>query len=47
MQGKGRCPPASFVSFLLSVNAGQHTDLQHFLTLKAILGFGTTVALGS
>lgn len=27
---------ASFVSFLLSVNAGQHTDLQRFLTLKVI-----------
>lgn len=36
VQGKGRSPPASFVSFLLSVNAGQHTDLQRFLTLKAI-----------
>lgn len=47
VQGKGRSPQASFVSFLLSVNAGQHTDLQRFLTLKAIYGFGTTGALWS
>lgn len=33
--GKGHDPQASCVSFLLSVNAGQHTGLQHFLSWEA------------
>lgn len=37
VQGKGHKPPASCVSFLLSVNAGQHTDLQHFLSLEVTM----------
>lgn len=37
VQGKGHKPQASCVSFLLSGNAGQHTDLQHFLSLEVPL----------
>lgn len=33
--GKGHNPQASCVSFLLSVNAGQHTGLRRFLSLEA------------
>ena len=34
MHGKGHDPQASCVSFLLSVNAGQHTGLLRFLSLE-------------
>lgn len=37
VQGKGHDTPASCVSFLLSVNAGQHTDIQHFLWSNYVL----------